>query len=223
MPVDPPREGGGPNPPFGEDFFQRIVNVHWGEAAPPGGGGGLDISSLVGLLFPTWSTAHNGDACIANFGGSSFTGAVPSGYTAGFPVEPGVWTSWNPFDLTQATLSNSDLTATSTGVNCGVRAVSGQSSGKFYWEQTLVTNQSSACGMSLADANLVSLGGEQAGTVVMVKNGGIYINGSYSGSGLGIRTSGDVIGIAVNLDTDLIWIRVAPSGDWNDNPTASPD
>jgi len=30
MPVDPPREGGGPNPPFGEDFFQRIVNVHWG-------------------------------------------------------------------------------------------------------------------------------------------------------------------------------------------------
>jgi hypothetical protein len=34
MPVDPPREGGGPNPPFGEDFFQRIVNVHWGEAAP---------------------------------------------------------------------------------------------------------------------------------------------------------------------------------------------
>jgi len=104
-----------------------------------------------------------------------------------------------------------------------VRAVSGKSSGKFYWEQTLATNNSSAAGMSLAGANLVSLGGLQAGTVVMVKNGGIYINGSYSGSGLGIRTSGDVIGIAVNLDADLIWIRVAPSGDWNGNPTASPD
>jgi hypothetical protein len=34
MPVDPPKQGGGPNPPFGEDFFQRIVNVHWGEAVP---------------------------------------------------------------------------------------------------------------------------------------------------------------------------------------------
>jgi hypothetical protein len=34
MPADPPRQGGGPNPPFGEDFFQRIVNVHWGEVAP---------------------------------------------------------------------------------------------------------------------------------------------------------------------------------------------
>jgi Putative phage tail protein len=184
-----------------------------------GVGGGLSISSLVGLLFPTWSTASNGDACIANFGASSFIGAVPSGYTAGFPAGP---TSWNPSDLTQVALSGGDLTATSTGINCGVRAVSGKRSGRFYWEQTLAANANSATGMSLAGANLVSLGGNQAGTVVLVKNGSIHINGLNSGSGLGSRVSGDVIGIAVNLDAGLIWFRAAPSGDWNGDPTANP-
>lgn len=31
--------GGGPNPPHGEDFFNRIVNVHWPEEAPKPSGG----------------------------------------------------------------------------------------------------------------------------------------------------------------------------------------
>lgn len=34
MPEPPPydyAEGGGPLPPYGEDFFQRIVGVHWRE------------------------------------------------------------------------------------------------------------------------------------------------------------------------------------------------
>ena len=31
-------EGGGPNPPYGEDFFQRIVGVHWREPVVEGDG-----------------------------------------------------------------------------------------------------------------------------------------------------------------------------------------
>lgn len=45
MPTDPPREGGGPNPPFGEDPFQRIINVHWGPGAPP-------VKPIAVLLLP---------------------------------------------------------------------------------------------------------------------------------------------------------------------------
>jgi hypothetical protein len=36
--------GGGPNPPHGEDFFNRIVNVHWPKKKPDGGVGGLYMS-----------------------------------------------------------------------------------------------------------------------------------------------------------------------------------
>jgi hypothetical protein len=43
--VEPPREGGGPHPPFGEGFFQRVVNVHWKKRpAKPAG---------INLLLPT--------------------------------------------------------------------------------------------------------------------------------------------------------------------------
>jgi hypothetical protein len=35
-------EGGGPNPPYGEDFFQRVVGVHWREL-----GGGLALGFFV--------------------------------------------------------------------------------------------------------------------------------------------------------------------------------
>jgi hypothetical protein len=44
MPLEPPREGGGPNPPYGEDFFQRIVNVHWRTKKP---------GTLIAVLLPS--------------------------------------------------------------------------------------------------------------------------------------------------------------------------
>lgn len=41
--LDPPRQGGGPNPPYGEDYFQRIVNVNWGGGPPEVLGKGITI------------------------------------------------------------------------------------------------------------------------------------------------------------------------------------
>lgn len=44
----PKREGGGPNPPFKEGFFQRVVGVHWQTGpVPPVPGRG------IALLLPT--------------------------------------------------------------------------------------------------------------------------------------------------------------------------
>jgi hypothetical protein len=45
---EPPREGGGPNPPYGEDFFQRIINVHWLSGPPP-----LPPGKGIAVLLPT--------------------------------------------------------------------------------------------------------------------------------------------------------------------------
>jgi F5/8 type C domain len=57
-----------------------------GTANPATGTGGVSIS--LGGSVPVYAAmvGYNGDAVTANFGGSAFTGAVPSGFTAGFPV-----------------------------------------------------------------------------------------------------------------------------------------
>jgi hypothetical protein len=41
-------EGGGPNPPYGEDFFQRIVGVHWREPVEGDGLAGLAVEFFDG-------------------------------------------------------------------------------------------------------------------------------------------------------------------------------
>jgi hypothetical protein len=59
----------------------------------PGGLGGVNLASLIGIHGPAFGIyaagssggTTGGGLLTANFGGSAFTGAVPSGYTSGFP------------------------------------------------------------------------------------------------------------------------------------------
>jgi hypothetical protein len=56
-----------------------------GTANPATGVGGLSISALTKPLVPTfYLSTVTGQALTANFGASAFTGAVPSGFTAGW-------------------------------------------------------------------------------------------------------------------------------------------
>jgi hypothetical protein len=48
-------EGGGPNPPYGEDFFQRIVGVHWREPKATTVGTVFVIGTLKGGVYYTSS------------------------------------------------------------------------------------------------------------------------------------------------------------------------
>jgi hypothetical protein len=55
----------------------------------PGGAGGLSVAPVGGIALPLHAynggnTSTNGQVT-TNFGGSAFSGAVPSGYTSGFP------------------------------------------------------------------------------------------------------------------------------------------
>lgn len=62
-----------------------------GAANPGTGVGGVTLTSLGGgslAAFPWFSSGNNGDKATANFGDSAFVGAVPSGFTAGFPTVP---------------------------------------------------------------------------------------------------------------------------------------
>jgi hypothetical protein len=52
---------------------------------PAAGTGGVSLSPVAGALFPMMAGQSN-DAVTANFGDSAFSGAVPSGFTAGWPA-----------------------------------------------------------------------------------------------------------------------------------------
>ena len=145
--------------------------------------------------------------------------------TAETPDASIIGKAWNPSDQVNTTLSNGNLTATSQGTSGGVRATCSVSTGqKIYWEITLATitsaNTITGCARSTANlANMAGLGTNNA--AVMFGNGTININAGFAGS-IGTRSSGDVIGIAVDFTGGLIWFRVAPAGNWNGSGTANP-
>jgi hypothetical protein len=132
-------------------------------------------------------------------------------------------TTFNPADLLNVTLSGGNLTATGTGQG-GVRTITSISSGKYYWEFTLgtISNANTGVGFGTAAANLANCGPTPVRVVLMYNNGDIYIDNGGTVYHLGARSAGDVIGVAVDVTAQLVWFRVAPSGNWNSSGTANP-
>jgi hypothetical protein len=67
-------------------WFRLGAAGNWngsGAANPATAAGGLSISSVTGTLFAFMSGQL--DTVTANFGDTTFTGAVPAGFTSGFP------------------------------------------------------------------------------------------------------------------------------------------
>ncbi len=54
-------------------------------ADPATGAGGIDISAMIFPLFPCFSSAGHGEQAVANFGATTFAGAIPPGFSTGFP------------------------------------------------------------------------------------------------------------------------------------------
>jgi hypothetical protein len=134
------------------------------------------------------------------------------------------FTTWNPADKLAVTLSNSDLTATTTATTLnGVRAVRGNSSGKYYFELTATTwaTLNDQVGLALSTATF-STATATTGKAIVNGGGAIWVNGVNTGIGLGSITSGMIVGVAVDLTANLIWFRISPAGNWNAGGTANP-
>jgi len=77
-------------------WFRIAPSGNWngsGTANPATGTGGISVSSIFGAqsayaAFGSSTATGNGNAATANFGDAAFTGAVPSGFAAGFSVVP---------------------------------------------------------------------------------------------------------------------------------------
>lgn len=132
-------------------------------------------------------------------------------------------TTWSTTDKSNTNLTNGNLTATSSAINGSGRASSaGQSSGKYYWEYTYVNVSQTTTGAGFGSTGAaLPINTTQAGATGLGGGGGMFVNGVSQGS-LSTRANGDVIGIAVDLTANLIWYRIAPSGNWNNSGTANP-
>ena len=128
-------------------------------------------------------------------------------------------TTWNPADKSaNITLSNSDLTATSTSATAGgVRAVTGKRLGKLYVEFTCtaLTGTTSAVGLGASFSTLTSLGASGS-TIVVRTNGDIWVYGAVTSPllNIGSVTAGAVICLAVDLPNKQAWFR-KDGGSWN--------
>jgi hypothetical protein len=136
--------------------------------------------------------------------------------------------TWNPSDKsTSATLSNGNLTMTSSGGAQGARSTISRTSGKLYFEVTFTCTAigsatSSGCGIAASTATLTSL---WAGTVAwcQLSNGHIWINNVDQGAGSAIGTpaSGNTFCVAVDFTNLKIWFRLN-NGNWNNSGSANP-
>jgi hypothetical protein len=142
------------------------------------------------------------------------------------PGGGGSTTTWNPADSgTKVALSGGNLTAahTSTTGVAIVRSVASHSTGQFYWEITVNTTGAATLGIGIANAtknlNTTFLGGTTDG-VGYYSNGGVSYN-SATAQTIQTFTSGDVVGVAIDIANKGLWIR-KNGGNWNNSGTANP-
>jgi hypothetical protein len=138
-------------------------------------------------------------------------------------------TSFNPADASAAiSLSNGNLTATATNSNNNaVRTLGGpQYSGKYYFEirADAIANNYAAFGIAGPGALLSTLWNTNAAlAAIRFRAGSIYYNG-VSGPFTGqMIVSGNVCGVAVDLDNGKIWFRHPDGNGWNGDGSAGED
>ena len=136
-----------------------------------------------------------------------------------------VYTKWNSATIAGVTLSGGDLvvTNTSTAGETGARSSAGKTSGKYYFEITLTTEAgggNTGFGIATTSSTYTAMGNNATTGTEVFLNGGIWTNGSTSSRAIGNPVSGQVIGIAIDLDNRKAWFRNwtdggALSGEWN--------
>ncbi|MBP1297415.1 SPRY domain-containing protein [Bradyrhizobium elkanii] len=135
--------------------------------------------------------------------------------------------AFDPGSLSNATLSNANLTATRTSTSTGGAAsTSYRSSGKYYFEFIVGASHGSTDFVGVMASSygyfFAVNGNTGTGVGVWLGSGSIVSNGGPSGSlGASAAASGSVIGAAFDGDNERIWFRLN-GGNWNGSGTANP-
>ncbi|WP_321176596.1 SPRY domain-containing protein [Bradyrhizobium sp. USDA 3256] len=142
------------------------------------------------------------------------------------PPVVSVSSAFDPGTLSDATLSNGNLTATRTSTSTGGAAsTSYQSAGKYYFEFIVGASHGSTDFVGAMDASYGFFfcvnGNTGAGSGVWLGTGAITTNGGTVATLGAASASGNVIGVAIDCDNDWIWFRLN-GGNWNADGTANP-
>jgi hypothetical protein len=206
----------------------RVDNGNWnGNVAnnPATNTGGVAIvhtTPMVPFIVFGGTLGVAGNSLTANFGATAYAQAVPAGFV-NWPAAAAVGLGFNPATATSVALSDGNLTVTGLGTTSadqGARLAdsAGKSSGKYYFEQTILyisTSPNRGVGIGTPTSTYTAMGaGGTTGVHMYPNSGGIYSMGSPLG-GIAGRAVNDVIGIAVDLDNRKIWFRPNPGAIWN--------
>lgn len=206
----------------------RVGAGNWNNNAsnnPATGVGGVDFSTVTGP-YAIACCNNGGDGSITgNFGQSTFSQTAPSGFSAPTLPDPIPLTAWNSSDkaaVLSLSAGNAMLTSSGAGWN-NIRALSGYSTGKYYFE-TWIT-KSSAGVVSVGAANLSAALttaniGSTNNSVAYVDSGGVFVNNASIGTAAASATK-QTLGVAIDFGAKLIWVRV-DGGNWNNSVTANP-
>lgn len=126
------------------------------------------------------------------------------------------------------TLSNGDLSATSspTGAASAITTTS-KTSGKWYIEWTYPSIAGPAQGGWFAGITGVGFStagalGDAADSIGIADSGSVFMNSSFQQTdGGGQRGLGDVTGVAIDIDNQLIWFKRLTGGSFNWNNSGS--
>jgi hypothetical protein len=116
----------------------------------------------------------------------------------------GNYATWNPLDKgADVVLANGNLDMSQTNIG-SVRATLGVSSGKWYWE-IVAGSGNTAIGVSDSAALLTNYLGATAKAVSWAQIGNFFTNGvTLVGGSAPTYTTGDVIGVALNMDAGTV-------------------
>jgi hypothetical protein len=86
-------------------------------------------------------------------------------------------------------------------------------------------NGSTGVGIASSTAVLASMGASPLQAALMYPAGTIYVNNVNSGTSVGLRSVGDVVGVALDVGGRLFWFRPqtgATAGLWNGSAANNP-
>lgn len=135
-------------------------------------------------------------------------------------------TTWNPADLSNVTLTNTNLTGTVTAIGTagGVRGTTSKASGKWYWTYTLnnaAWNGTDGLGLMQSVVSLTSqIGGGLTSIGYRPSSGAVRFNGLTIGTAA-VAGANAQLDFAIDFGAALVWIRVN-GGNWNNNVAADP-
>lgn len=121
------------------------------------------------------------------------------------------------------TLTGGNLIATSSSGTGSAASADFLRSGKIYFEFTynVRANANTLAGLAISGATYSTTAANIVG--VFATTGNIWMSGAATGRTLGALVNGDVIGVAVDLDTGCIWFRKGAAGNWNGVAAVRPD